>query len=143
MAKCHDCIFFSDLGACRNGHSRRNDVGYFTEACDLFQDQNEAQKPMEEKPKNTHTCKQCGRTLPLEQFKRNRYGFTYICLDCAKANFQAARRKGAKAEPEPEKEEPAPPTPCTLAAFTLAEIAAELKARGYKGTIQKIESFEI
>ena len=96
---------------------------------------------MEEKPKNTHTCKQCGRTLPLEQFKRNRYGFTYVCKDCAKANFQAAN-KAKKDEPEPEKEEPAP-TPCTLAAFTLAEIAAELKARGYNGTIQKTEHYEI
>lgn len=127
MAKCGNCIFFSDLGACRHGHSRRSDVGYFDNACDNFRDY--TPKAMEEnKQLNVHTCKKCGRTMPLDQFMRNRYGYTYVCLECS------GRKK--------EKTTPTPPHDDN-AQLSDDDLIAELIKRGWRGTISKTTHIEL
>ena len=93
MAKseiCGDCQHFSDVGRCRIcATSKREYVGFFADACPLFtrepeQPAPEPKKEMEnEKPTpTTKVCKKCGRELPLEQFHKNRWGYTQVCKEC-------------------------------------------------------------
>lgn len=91
MAKsdiCGDCHHFSDVGRCRIcATSKREYVGFFADACPLFtrepeQPAPETKKEMENETPATKVCKKCGRELPLEQFHKNRWGYTQVCKEC-------------------------------------------------------------
>lgn len=62
------------------------------------------------------TCKKCGKTLPIEDFGRNRYGITSVCKTCEHEN----RSKGAKSRKK-----------TALAKYSKEELLAELESRGY------------
>ena len=98
--KCGECIFLNDTGHCRLQDKARS---YFAEACSRFSTEPYIHKPKEEKPMKEETkpaavetsrvCKGCGKELPLEQFGRNRYGYTWYCVDCMKARRQQGMEK--------------------------------------------------
>ena len=164
MAKseiCGDCHHFSDVGRCRIcATSKREYVGFFADACPLFtrepeQPAPETKKEMEKETPTTKVCKKCGRELPLEQFHKNRWGYTKVCKEC-KAGKTSDKVKGPvqeyklrKADPKPEKPKRAPLTPEEVEAHkqdallgilrtaTDQQLAAELTRRGYKGRLTK------
>lgn len=168
---CSECRFFSDLGRCRNGAARRSDVGFFQKACDKFlppppkednQETTKQQEPMEKETKpapaeteapKTKTCRECGRELPLDQFSKNRWGYTNLCKDCMtakKAGKAPAAQEGPK--PQPKEEKPAAAAPAASTAkpkrnylhyVSDEQLVAELKRRGYKGTIEMKKQFDI
>jgi len=127
MDYCNECRFFSDLGRCRNGSTRRSDVGYFQKACpkglpkeyppheteqdhtEIAQDNPKIEHTMDqnEQPK-TKKCRNCGRELPLDQFSRNGRGFFHVCKDCMKAKRHQAAEDAATGEKEPKKPKPRP-----------------------------------
>ena len=111
---CSDCIFFSDLGRCRNGHARRTDCGYFDKPCNEFLPMNETTKPAAAAPAEpapaTKICKHCGKELPLERFAkatRSKDGLQPWCRDCA-SKATIASRKARKAKAKAEKPADAP-----------------------------------
>jgi len=169
MAKsniCGDCHHFSDVGRCRiPSTSKREYVGFFADACPLFTREPE-QKPAPEPKKEmenekptptTKVCKKCGRELPLEQFHKNRWGYTQVCKECQKEAW--AKRKPQDSAPvqkykiipasQFKKPEPAPLTPEEVEAHkqdallgilrtaTDQQLAAELTRRGYRGHLTK------
>lgn len=145
MAKseiCGDCHHFSDVGRCRIcATSKREYVGFFADACPLFTREPEqkpapeTKKEMEKETPTTKVCKKCGRELPLEQFHKNRWGYTQVCKECkagktsdrvkelaaeilTPTKAKPKKEKGPiqeyklkKADPKPEKPKPAPLTP--------------------------------
>lgn len=161
---CSECRFFSDLGRCRNGAVRRSDVGFFQKACDKFepiQQPTKQQEPMAEtKPApaeaeapKTKTCRECGRELPLDQFSKNRWGYTNLCKDCM-ASKKAGKAPAAQQapKPQPKEEKPAGEAPAASTAkpkrnylhyVSDEQLVAELKRRGYKGTIEMKKQFDI
>ena len=71
----------------------------------------------------TKTCSKCGRTLPIENFYKNKDGKPYsYCKECVKV-LNSAR----KITP-PDSENP-------LSAYTPRQLMQELKRRGYTGKL--------
>ena len=115
---------------------------------------------MENTPPTTKTCKECGRELPLEQFSKNPHGYTSLCKDCMKAK-QSAGLKRQRALPSDNPEIPgdvlsgphkhelrplgkhAPAVQVVLANYSDEDLAAELRRRGYAGTLTKSHSLSI
>lgn len=124
MPRCIKCAFCSDLGECRNGRTKKTSVNYFDEACEFYQDKNMEEPKKEQQA--THTCKKCGRTLPLEQFVKNRHGYTHVCLDCR--------------YPDRNKEKNTKPAPAVkgIADVSDDEIFGELERRGWVGELSRV-----
>jgi len=86
--------------------------------------------------RTTKVCPKCGRELPLERFGKNKRttdGLKCYCQDCENENSKQYRRRvraEAKAAKEAAKD-------TTLAGIPDADLVAELKRRGYVGTISK------
>lgn len=146
---CSECLFFSDLGRCRNGAARRSDVGYFQKACAMFE-------PIEQKPAKieqpnpqiehtmdqieqtkTKKCRECGRELPLENFPKqvkSKDGHMNMCRDCFSAKHNHPKANTAPVPSVKEK---------TLADFTVDAICAELRRRGFSGTLTHSVTVEL
>lgn len=153
---CSECRFFSDLGRCRNGGSRKSDVGYFQKACAMFE-------PIEQKPakiEQNHTeiaqdnpqiehtmdqneqpttkvCKACGKELPLDSFPKqvkSKDGHMNMCRDCFSAKHNHPKANAAPVLSVKEK---------TLADFTVDAICAELRRRGFSGTLTHSVTVEL
>ena len=78
-------------------------------------------------------CKRCGRELPIEYFKKTRWGdHTHVCRDC---DFEKRRENAQKKVDEVKKN--------TLSDFTPRELMQELAKRGYTGTLEYVEVHKI
>lgn len=87
----------------------------------------------------TKVCKECGRELPIESFKKSRWGKRVgVCTECAanKARQNKAYKKKVIEEATTKK---------LLADFTPRQLMEELARRGYKGqlTYTHIETIDI
>lgn len=137
---CSDCFFFSDLGRCKNPKSHRSDVGYFQKAGPCFAERQpeKENKTMAEEPKEIkRVCADCGRELPLEQFARNRSGYTKYCKECMKARRGKGKQVGANYH--------IPQTSLNvgIAAISDDALMAELHKRGWSGRLTKTLEMEI
>ena len=151
--RCSECISFRGTdGACKNPRSRRALVGYFQEACLLF-----AAKGMPEQPKEDNTmaesselnitfnktrvCADCGRELPLEQFARNRSGYTKYCKECMKVR----RGNGKKTSNGGGANYHIPQAPLNVGIAAIADDAlmAELHKRGWSGHLTKTIEMDV
>lgn len=114
-----------------------------------------------EAPKTKH-CSKCGRDLPLDAFgnkKGTKDGKQTWCKECQKASTLAARERRKNAQDNPQIEhkpgkiehkrvkiEQAPDIPVkekTLADFTVDAICAELRRRGFSGSLTHTVTVEI
>ena len=133
-----DCRWYvaGSNGVC--GHGKKGYTGYLTR-CDELKCFEPKESVMETKEPLTKVCKHCGRELPIEDFSRNRNGRIGICKECM--TRKRLEKIGLKFPPLP-----SPPslTPVKEARveFDLREchiedILAELRRRGYSGTLTK------
>lgn len=82
------------------------------------------------------TCIQCGRELPEEMFWKNSSfsgGLMSRCKDCEnerRRNMRKSNKLSKGCNPELEK-------------FTPRELIQELKARGYKGKLEYVQTIEL
>lgn len=140
---CSDCFFFSDLGRCRNSKSHRSDVGYFQKAGPCFAAKDAPEpikenKTMAEEPKEIkRVCADCGRELPLEQFARNRSGYTKYCKECMKA------RRGIGKQGKGDYRLHASPLNVGIAAIADDALMAELHKRGWSGHLTKTIEMDV
>lgn len=85
----------------------------------------------------TKRCVKCGQELPATEFwrdKRSRDGLNCYCKECMKTfTFKARTRMKIN---HPDKSRP-------LKNIPLEDIAEELRLRGYKGELKKIDVFTI
>jgi ribosome-binding protein aMBF1 (putative translation factor) len=89
------------------------------------------------------TCKCCGRTLDISNFKKGRWGYVSVCLDCDKKH--RAEKRQARLDEQKQKVENvrAENRQLCLADFTPRELMAELKRRGYEGNLTYTETHTI
>lgn len=142
---CGKCAWYS----CTNLESicRRTgkEVAYFankecfTTDKDMDMEENNNAQPVAEST-GTQVCKDCGRTLPLEDFQRRRNGkIDTVCKACradkVRIGIATCREKAVFLEPSGEV--------TTVADFSDAALLDELRRRGYKGRISKCEEVEI
>ena len=160
---CGDCLHLTDVGRCVIPQVRHQERSFFSPACVWFTNRNAKQETTMDKytikgDKNeTRTCSECGRTLPLEQFHKNRWGFTKICKECH-AKKAAARVKKTNAEKKDQKireEKPAvvvhrlhqhysPEVVAdALRDATDQQLVDELSGRGWRGSVVKEVSMDI
>ena len=88
-------------------------------------------------------CKFCGRELPINNFKKGRWGYVSVCNECDKkhrAENRQARIDKAKQKIEDVRAEN---RQLCLADFTPRELMEELKRRGYEGKITYVETHTI
>ena len=146
MPRCNECAYFTDLGGCR-GPVKRSEVSFFQKACEHFepheQKPTEIERPMakekqeqtiveEAMNKITRTCKRCGRVFPIEDFVRNKYGYTYVCKECKKKGTgPRSYRVGEK------------PLAVSISAFSDEELFDELRSRGWSGRLTKSIDYEL
>lgn len=150
---CSYCFFFTDLGRCKNPKVRNADVGYFQKAGPCFTEK----KPEKETPvmakitSETKVCADCGRELPIEMFQKTRSGGTAnYCKDCMNKR-RGGQNKVEEEKPEPEvqqvpekTEEPKPTKKRNYLHYVTDDaLVAELKRRGYTGSLTKTSSFEL
>ena len=91
----------------------------------------------------TRVCKTCGRELPIENFSKNAYGYIGICKECnSKHRSEAATHRASKKQRSIENEL-ANAKNMRLSEFTPRELMAELKRRGYEGTLTYVETHVI
>ena len=83
----------------------------------------------------TQVCKKCGRELPVDNFKKTRWGgYAHVCKECA----LKAYAENKKAREEAEKTQ-------GLSAYTPRQLMEELARRGYEGklTFTRVETIDI
>lgn len=110
----------------------------FTTEKDTTMEENTNAKPVAET--GTQVCKECGRTLPLEDFQRRRYGKRdKVCKACRaekiRVGMATGKEKAVFLEPSGEV--------TTIFDFSDAALLEELRRRGYKGKLAKVQEVEI
>ena len=91
----------------------------------------------------TKVCKCCGRTLDISNFKKGRWGYVSVCMDCDKQHRAENRQVRKQARLDKAKQEIENVMAKRLTDFTPRELMAELKRRGYEGKITYVETHTI
>ena len=88
----------------------------------------------------TKVCKCCGRELSLDHFKRGRYGYVSVCLDCDKKH--RAEKRQARIDEQKKKEDDlrAEKRNLCLSDFTPRELIERLRDLGYTGKLNYVET---
>ena len=111
----------------------------FTTEKDTTMEENTNAQPVAET--GTQVCKECGRTLPLEEFQRRRNGkIDTVCKACRAEKIRVGMATGKEKKEAPYEE---PVVILKTADFSDAALLEELRRRGYKGTITKVQEVEI
>ena len=170
---CSECFFFRNDGICKNPQSKFKDVGYFQKAGKCFKDPvsgeaelaevkydeptTEIEETMSkdvihlpekvEELSKKRVCAECGRELPIDSFQRSSKGEPIsICKECMAKRRKAGRAKGEKS-PEQKIIDAVDARLLKGAelckSLTDAELAAELRRRGYTGKLTKIEELDV
>ena len=89
----------------------------------------------------TKICKRCGRELPISNFKTTRWGGRVsVCTECATNKLRENKRKKLDEQKQKVEDVMAENRQLCLADFTPRELMAELKRRGYEGTLTYVET---
>jgi len=89
----------------------------------------------------TRICKYCGNELPLENFAKNGFGYTYVCKECNSKNRKAAKK--LLAEKKKQEENAVNARNIRLSDFQPRELMEELKRRGYEFEMTYVEVHKI
>ena len=81
-------------------------------------------------------CKKCGRELPLEQFVKNKHGYTSICKECRYGKKKEPKRRNYYGMTQK-------PLAVSIETYSDQQLLAELKARGWSGTLTKQMNYEL
>lgn len=128
-----DCLCYKEGGRC---YCAPGGLTGFNTVCDDMK----CFKP-KTMNKDMKVCSRCGRELPLDEFPlsgRSRDGHLHVCRECNKA----ARRDASLRWWNNNRENLKAAAP-TLASFSDADILAELRSRGWKGSLQKTETMSV
>lgn len=88
-------------------------------------------------------CRCCGRELPISNFKKGRWGYVSVCMDCDKqhrAENRQARIDKAKQKIEDVRAEN---RQLCLADFTPRELIKRLRDLGYTGKLTYVETHTV
>lgn len=94
----------------------------------------------------TKVCKECGRELPIENFKTTRWdGKVDVCNQCCGTKMRKSIRENKEKRIDQMNTKLADTRKLRLQDFTPRELMEELARRGYKGklTIERIEEIDI
>ena len=92
----------------------------------------------------TKVCKCCGRELPFSNFKTSRWGGRVnVCTECATQKLRENKQKRINEQKQKVEDMRAETRQLCLADFTPRELIAELKRRGYEGTLTYVETHTI
>lgn len=91
----------------------------------------------------TKVCKCCGETKPISAFYKNAWGVTNYCTECHNKRAAEGRENKKKLMQAAKDLESA--RALRLEDFTPRELMAELKRRGYEGTLKftRVETVDI
>ena len=90
------------------------------------------------------TCKCCGRTLDISNFKTTRWGGKVsVCTECATNKLRENRQKRLDEQKQKVEDMRAETRQLCLADFTPRELMTELKRRGYDGKLVYTETHTI
>lgn len=91
----------------------------------------------------TKICKCCGKELPIDRFKKGRWGYVSICIEC-ETQHRAEKRQERIDEQKKKVEDKRAENRCLcLNDFTARELMLELKRRGYEGELTYTEVHRI
>lgn len=111
----------------------------FTTEKDTTMEENTNAQPVAET--GTQVCKECGRTLPLEEFQRRRNGkIDTVCKACRAEKIRIGMATGKEKKETPYEE---PVVILKTADFSDDALLEELRRRGYKGKLAKVQEVEI
>ena len=150
---CNDCTHYAGNGKCRKNKKGTTSPLKVADELKFF----EAAEPEKPVLPETKICKGCGRELPLDAYGRNRQGPLGYCKDCMAAKRKAAmdnkkRLDEASQSFQEELDRVAPiepfkePEPSLVGLLQLAsddELVAELRRRGWSGTLTRSETINI
>lgn len=92
----------------------------------------------------TKECKCCGRELPLNNFKKTRYGdYVSVCTECSTKKLRENKQKRIEEQKKKVEDVRAENRQLCLADFTPRELMEELKRRGYRGKPEYTETHTI
>ncbi len=89
----------------------------------------------------TKKCKVCGEDKPLDEFYKNRLGYTDVCKCCVTKKRKCSREK--KDETNQLRRQLEDKRTIAISDFTPRELMQELKRRGYEGKITYTETHTI
>lgn len=91
----------------------------------------------------TKVCRCCGRELPINNFKKGRWGVVSVCLECDKKH--RAEKRQARLDEQKKKVEDvrAENRQLCLADFTPRELIERLRDLGYTGKLNYVETHVI
>ena len=94
----------------------------------------------------TRICKDCGRELPIENFKKTRWGDRVsVCIDCDTRKRRENKEK-KRIEMDMRVKEQAridAEVKTALSTFTPRQLMEELARRGYKGELTFVQKIDI
>lgn len=92
----------------------------------------------------TKECKCCGRELPLNNFKKTRYGgYVSVCTECSTKKMRENKQKRIEEQKQKVEDVRAENRQLCLKDFTARELMEELKRRGFEGKITYVETHTI
>ena len=91
----------------------------------------------------TKVCKCCGRELPINSFKKGRWGIVSVCLECDNKHRKENRQARIDEQKKKVEDVRAENRRLCLADFSPRELMAELKRRGYEGKLTYVETHTI
>lgn len=90
------------------------------------------------------TCKCCGRTLDIRNFKTTRWGSKVsVCTECATNKRRENKQRRIEEDKRRVEDTRAENRQLCLADFTSRELMVELKRRGYEGKLLYTETHTI
>ena len=138
MNYCYQCVSYQDVSLCRNSRKGFSIVTYYQPACEEFVINPNLKKKT---TMDTKICNKCGEEKPFEDFPKYGKGYGKTCKACMK------KKPAPVEEPvEVASEDEAPLLglddlpEMALYGYSDDDLIAELKARGWTGTLTREEA---
>lgn len=92
----------------------------------------------------TKECRCCGRELPLNHFKKTRYGgYVSVCTECSTKKLRENKQKRIEEQKQKVEDVRAENRQLCLKDFTPRELIERLRDLGYTGKLNYVETHVI